>query len=622
VSGVVARARVAQRFHNPSAEWIEAVYVFPLPESAAVDRLRMRIGERVVEGVIREREAARRRYEQARGEGRRAGLIEQERANIFTSSVANVGPGEEIRVEIEYQQSVRYDAGAFRLRFPMVVGPRYIPGSTMVAGVAGTGWARNTDVVSDAARITPPVLRPGHRPVNPVALRVEVAGGFPLAGIESPHHRVNVEPGPDGASIVTLAEGAVPADRDFELAWTPAPGRAPQAALLAKNGKGRIYMLVMVMPPRATEAAVRLPREVIYVIDTSGSMAGTSIEQARAALALALERLGPHDRFNVIEFNSLATALFERARAFGPDTLAQARAFVRRLRADGGTEMAAALQLALDGRRDEGLVRQVIFLTDGAVGNEDRLLRLIEERLGASRLFTVGIGSAPNGHFMTKAARFGRGSYTYIGNVAEVGRKMSELFARIESPVLTDIEVQWPAGGRVEMWPRRVPDLYAGEPVVVSAAFEGAPREVVVTGRRGGEAWRAVLPLAGAGAHAGVDVLWARHKIADLMDDMRRGSPPEELRKAVIEVAMEHHLVSRYTSLVAVDTTPARPQGSTAHTAAVPTHLPHGWQYDTVFGELPQTATPAALHALAGLVALMLAAACWLARRGRRAARA
>jgi Ca-activated chloride channel homolog len=259
------------------------------------------------------------------------------------------------------------------------------------------------------------------------------------------------------------------------------------------------------------------------------------------------------------------------------------------------------------------VVRQVIFLTDGAVGNEDALFRLITERLGDSRLFTVGIGSAPNSHFMTKAAQFGRGTHTYIGNVTEVRSKMGELFAKLESPVLTDVEVQWPAGTKVEMWPRKIPDLYLGEPIVLSAAFEGDPREVTVTGKRAGEHWQTVLPLDGSGAHAGVDVLWARRKIADLMDGMRRGAESEETRRAVIAVALEHHLVSKYTSLVAVDMTHARPDGAPLQTAAVPTNLPHGWEYEKVFGQLPQTATPAPLHALLGLVALLLAGLCWFA---------
>lgn len=618
VSGIVSRTRVTQQFRNPTAGWLEGIYVFPLPENAAVDHLKMRIGERAIEGRIKEREAARQTYEQAKKEGRKTSLIEQERANIFTNSVANIGPGESVTIEIEYQQTLHYDQGAFRLRFPMVVGPRYIPGHGVVAGAAGTGWAPNTDIVPDAARITPPVIKPGDGPVNPVSLRVELNSGFPLAKLASAHHRVNVAPGPGGAQVITLSEGTVPADRDFELVWAPAGGRAPQAAVFTENRAGKTYALLMVVPPEQLDsAAIRIAREVIFVIDTSGSMAGLSIEQAREALLLALDRLAAGDRFNVIEFNSTVSVLFDEARAADEHSLRRARAFVRGLKARGGTEMAAALHAALNNSDDARMLRQVVFLTDGAVGNEDQLFRIIHDKLGDSRLFTIGIGSAPNSFFMTKAAQFGHGTFTYIGNLGEVKQKMTELFAKLESPVLSDIRIRWPNGAAVEMWPQRVPDLYLGEPVLVSAAFEGPAGEVVVSGRRGGTSWEAVVPAAAAGAQGGVGALWARYKIAALMDQLRSGASQEEVRGAVTAVALEHHLVSRYTSLVAVDVTPTRADGAPLNTAAIPTNLPHGWQYESVFGELPQTATTGPLHAVYGLAALLLSVLLWLvARRG------
>jgi len=615
VSGIVARTRVKQQFSNPTGERLEAIYVFPLPENAAVDHLKLHVGERVIEGQIKERESARRTYERARSEGRKATLMEQERANIFTNSVANIGPGETVIVEMEYQQTLRYDQGSFRLRFPMVVGPRYIPGDNVVAGVAGSGWAPNTNVVSDAARITPPVLRPEAGPINPVTLRVELDSGFPLATLSSTHHRVSIAPGSRSTKMITLNDGAVPADRDFELVWTPAAERVPRTVLFTEKRENRTYALLMVMPPQRVEPAERrIPREVVFIIDTSGSMAGQSIEQAREALLLALDRLTPEDRFNIIEFNSVTTTLFRQARAADGQSLDRARAFVRRLKAQGGTEMAAALNAALNNSDDANVLRQVIFLTDGAVGNEDQLFRIIHDRLGDSRLFTIGIGSAPNGYFMTKAAQFGHGTFTYIGNPGEVKLKMSELFWKLENPLLSDIQVEWPAGAAAEMWPQRIPDLYLGQPVLVSAAFEGNVDRVIVSGRRGGESWRAVLPVDRGEVRPGVGALWARHKIAALMDRLRSGANQDEIRSAVIAVALEHHLVSKYTSLVAVDVTPGARLDGPLQTAAVPTNLPHGWQYDAVFGQLPQTATTGPLHAIFGLVAIMLAALLWCLR--------
>ena len=611
-TGIVARAYVRQDFRNTTDGWIEAVYVFPLPENAAVDRLRMRIGERVIEGQIKEREAARRTYEQAKHEGRRTTLLEQERPNIFTNSVANIGPGENVSVELEYQQTLRYDQGVFRLRFPMVVGPRYIPG-TPTARVSVTGWSPNTTAVPDASRITPPVMHPDRGPINPVSLRVELDAGFPLARIESPYHPVRVEAGDGGTRIVTLREETVPANRDFELAWTPVAGKAPAAAVFSERRNGHTYALVMLMPPHEpVRDGRRMPREAIFVIDTSGSMSGSSIKQAREALLLALDRLTPSDRFNVIQFNSTTDVLFREARYADAQALAEARAYVRALNAQGGTEMAGALNAALNGSRNAEVLRQVIFLTDGAVGNEDALFGIISRKLGDSRLFTVGIGSAPNGHFMTKAAQFGQGTFTYIGNIDEVKEKMSALFAKLEHPVLSRIDVQWPQGAAAEMWPSRVPDLYAGEPIVVSARVPDAAGELVVSGKRANESWRVALPLKPTTEQSGMGVLWARHKISALMDEMRTGGDAEKAKGAVIALALEHHLVSKYTSLVAVDVTPMRRDAEALTTAAMPANLPDGWEYAKVVGELPRTATPKALHALMGTLALALAALCWL----------
>ncbi|MCQ3923437.1 MAG: marine proteobacterial sortase target protein [Rhodocyclaceae bacterium] len=437
VSGIVARAVVRQTYRNPYDTWFEGLYVFPLPENAAVDHLRMKVGDRIIEGDIQERQAARAQYEQAKSSGRRAALVEQERPNIFTTSVANIPPRGEIVVEIEYQQTLRYDSGSFSLRFPMVVGPRYIPGAPAEGQGAGTGWAQNTDQVPDAARITPPVLDPAkHAPTNPVRLKVVLDAGVPLARVDSPYHAIVQRETEGGGRVIELAEGSVPANQDFELTWTPAASHAPQAALFTEQLGDKRYALLMVMPPAKEVAAARLPREVVFVIDTSGSMSGSSIAQAREALELAIARLSERDSFNVIEFNSYAKALYDDARPATAANRDNAVRWVRRLQAQGGTEMALALNLALNGRENPGRVRQVIFLTDGAVGNEDGLFKLIKDKLGDSRLFTVGIGSAPNSHFMGKAAQTGRGTFTYIGRIEEVKEKMGQLFAKIESPVL------------------------------------------------------------------------------------------------------------------------------------------------------------------------------------------
>jgi Ca-activated chloride channel family protein len=612
VSGMVARASVKQTFRNPREEWFEGIYVFPLPENAAVDHLRMTLGERVVEGEIRERGQAKREYTQAKQSGQRAALLEQERPNLFTSSVANIGPGQEVVVELEYQQTLRYDAGRYSLRFPMVVGPRYIPGSP-VAASKGTGWAPDTTRVSDASRITPPVLHPRNGPINPVSLRVELDAGVPLASVESPYHRVNTRVVDYRKQVIDLEQGTVPANRDFELAWTPTAESAPRVAWFTEQRGDRHFGLLMLVPPAAAAAKeTRIPREAIFVIDTSGSMSGASIAQAREALELAIERLSPGDSFNVIEFNSYAKALFEAARPATRDNHAEARGWVRGLRAQGGTEMALALNLALDSREHPERIRQVVFLTDGAVGNEEELFRLIKAKLGDSRLFTVGIGSAPNSHFMTKAAELGRGTFTYIGRIEEVREKMSGLFGKLESPVLKGVKIDWPAGARAESWPKRLPDLYAGEPLVVTASLERLDGKLKVSGLRGDAPWEAEVALDRPAAGAGMGVLWARDKIVALTDSMREGTTEEQARSEIIDVALAHHLVTKYTSLVAIDRTPVRPEDMGLKTAALPTNLPDGWNYEAVFGgavagELPQGATDSYYQLLVGLLMMLLA---------------
>jgi Ca-activated chloride channel family protein len=620
VAGVVARATVRQHFKNATDGWVEGVYVFPLPQTAAVDHLLMRVGERTIEGQIREREQAKVEYQQARGEGRKASLVEQERPNVFTTSVGNLGPGEELVVEIEFQQTLSFDEGEVRLRFPLVVGPRYVPGQEILEGIRGLAFSPDTSAVPEASRITSPVLPPGEALRNPVSIEIDLDAGFPVEELRSRYHAIVSEPKGEGRYRVRLRDALAPADRDFELAWTPRPGTMPRGALFREERGGVTYGLLTLFPPVGPQVeAARLPREVVFVVDTSGSMQGLSIEQARKALRLAIDRLRPADRFNVIQFNSVTETLWDGARPATPGNRAAAGSWVLGLRADGGTEMASALEAALVGSDDPSLVRQVVFLTDGSVGNEDQLFGIIGRRLGGTRLFTVGIGSAPNSHFMTKAAAFGHGTFTYVGDLREVEEKMARLFAVLESPVLTGVEVTWPAGASVEAWPARVPDLYLGEPVVVSARLEGAMGQVSVSGRRGGESWTTAMALSGGRSGEGAAVLWARRKIDSLMDSVHEGADPEEVRRGVVALGLEHHLVTKHTSLVAVDMTPSRPGDADLQKGALPTNLPHGWSYEGVFGELPQTATPAPLHALLALLALFGATALHFADRTRRA---
>jgi len=612
-SGLVARVSVKQAFRNSGLQWVEGVYVFPLPENAAVDRMRLHIGERFIEGEIREKEQAKKEYDKAKKAGKKASLVNQQRANLFTTSIANIAPGETVIVEIEYQQELHYDDGVFSLRFPMTMTPRYIPG-VPTGDRKGTGWAADTTQVQDASLITPPfvVRSDSHK----VTLQASINAGMALDFVGSRYHPVTVHK--NGASYqLTFADTDVPMDHDLELTWRPAASSAPRALLFSEDRGSQTHLLLMLMPPDDVNAPViDVPRELILVIDTSGSMHGTSIEQARKAVLLALAGLQPSDRFNVIQFNSVTRALFPDSVDASPYRLRQAEAYVRSLQADGGTEMRPALEKALRSDFDDNYLRQVIFVTDGSVGNEEALFRLIEAELGAARLFTVGIGSAPNGWFMSKAAEAGRGTYTFISALHEVNEKMARLFRKLEQPQVTNVDIRWPTGAVAEAYPATVPDLYSGEPVVVKARLDrkpGAGDEVVISGDAVMGAWQVVMALDTEIDSAGIAALWARARIAELENRRRRGEDAEQVRAEIVATAIEHHLVSKYTSLIAVDKTPVRPTSEVAGKDQVPNLLPHGQSQQAILG-FAATATSAPLSRVLGALFLMLAMFLWLGR--------
>ena len=610
VSGMIVRASVRQTFKNDSDAWFEGVYVFPLPEGAAVDRMRMQIGERIIEAKVKEREEAKRTYDQARQAGKKAALIEQQRANLFTNSVANIGPHETVTIEIEYQQLLRFDAGQFRLRFPMAITPRYIPGVALpeketVSGFNGLGWAMNTDQVPDASRITPPLWQ-GEDKINPISLSIELNAGFPLTQLSSPYHAVQTSEH-NGIHHITLADEQTYADRDFELRWTPQAGQAPRAALFTEQQGAELYHLLMVLPPQIEQGSRQsLPREVIYIIDTSGSMGGTSIKQARQALLMALDRLQPGDSFNVIAFNSNTDQLFSSAQTASSHNLQRARSYVKSLQAGGGTNMRPALEAALQNQQETTALRQVVFLTDGSVGNEAALFSLIQQGLGQSRLFTIGIGSAPNSYFMSKAAQFGRGSFTYIGDVSEVQKKMQALFQKLERPVMSQLMADF-GNAEVESYPERLPDLYAGEPLIISAKTDLNNQSVTISGQRQKTAWQNTLQINQGRQDSGIGTLWARRKIAALMDQQHEAGDKQVIKQQVIATALQHHLVSKYTSLVAIDVTPTRPANEVVEQQSMPLNLPHGQVAEKIFGLRAKTATAAPLHMLLGTLLLLLA---------------
>lgn len=613
VTGIVLRGTVVQFFTNQSDTWMEGIYMFPLPDTAAVDTLVMKIGDRIIQGEIKEREEAKQVYEEAKEEGKKATLLEQERPDIFNVSVANIGPGETIEVMIEFQQPVDYDQGRYSITFPMVVGPRYIPLS-MQDEENRNSPGIHPEMATDPADITAPV-NPSQTDDSQISLRIDLLPGFPAKNIESPYLPVTIESGESNRYTI-VPESGTAKRKDFVLTWEPVDESKMYTALFHEEVNGSLYSLVMIHPQAPdTITTSAYNREVVIVIDTSGSMQGTSIKQAKKALLAALDQLGENDLFNIIEFNTETRTLFKQNVAVNFRTISAAKSFVNSLAADRGTEMYPALVQALSGDRDPDRLFQVIFITDGCVGNEAELFAYIKKNIHNGRLFTVGIGSAPNHYFMRKAALSGRGTFLHIGDLAEVQEKMDRLFQKLACPVLTDISLTW-SNSSAEILPDPVPDLYAGEPLTVCTRSYLGAGSLEVSGSFGEQFWHETFEFSVAGENNGIGKLWARRKIEGFMDHLLDGPGEEKIKKKVIDVALEHHLVSQYTSLVAVEQVKSRPDDEQMNKEKLPLMLPEGWEMGQSKGNYPAAGTEMWLFLSLG-IALILISAFYLVLRKR-----
>jgi len=607
--GLVAAATVTQQYVNSSAEPIEAVYVFPLPHDAAVYDLEIRIGNRLIRSVIREREEAKRVYESAKSEGKRAALVEEERPNIFTASVANLMPGDHVDVRLRYVQPLLWEGGRVRLVFPMVVGPRYIPGTPAVSH-NGTGWAPDTDAVPDASRITPIVQHPESRPAHDISLVVDLDSGLEGASIKSISHEITVRRLSDGRQRIELAHGAMLPNKDFVLEVQQPESTQPTAALFLSpaSDSGETHFLLAAYPP-SVQLAKRMPVEMLYMIDVSGSMAGTSIQQAREALLQALDRLGSNDRFGILAFSSGYHEFASEPLTATAENVAAARRFVQHLEAGGGTEMLPALLHLMRKPEIPGYLRHIVLLTDGDLGNEEEIFAALRPCLGGARLYTVAIGSAPNFFLATKMAQFGRGTFTHIADISEIREQMGRLLESLENPVLTDVKLSFEGVEVAELYPERPPDLFLRQPLLIFGRIShGHKGKLRITAHSGSDPYETSIAfdVSKAFFHPGITTLWARQRVEELMDHWRRSDEDAraEVRTTLVAHAIRYRLVTRFTSLVAVEEIVANPSGQSS-TVPVPTQLPAGWQLDKVFGA-PATGTADAFLEALG-IALLLA---------------
>ena len=608
VRGLVAAATVTQQYENSSSRSIEAIYVFPLPHDAAVYDMEIRIGNRVIRSVIKERQEAKRTYEAAKSAGKRAALVEEERPNIFTASVANIMPGDRIDVRLRYVEPLRWEDGKVRLVFPMVVGPRYIPG-TEATGHSGTGWAMDTNQVPDASRITPAVRNPLSRPGHDISLAVNLDAGFQTGVINSVSHEIKVSRLHDGRQRVELLTGTTIPNRDFVLEIEQARSTQPASALFLSPGTDGTptHFLFAAYPPSVAPSR-HMPVEMLYMIDVSGSMEGTSIQQARGALLQALDKLTPDDRFNIVWFNHEFDVFSPESLPATSANVENGRRFVQKLQAGGGTEMLPALKYLMAKRQLPGYLRHIVLLTDGDLGNEEEIFTALHHDLGNARLYTVAIGSAPNLFLATKMAQFGRGTFTHIADNREIQEKMGKLFATIESPVLTDVKLSFEGVEVAGLYPARTPDLFMNQPLLVSGEItRGSVGKIHLTAHAGDQGYEMTIPFDTAKAtfHPGITTIWARQRVEDLMDQWRQTDQVLKVgvQAAIVEHAIRYHLVTRFTSLVAVEEIVVNPGGPSS-TTAVPSELPAGWNMEKVFGA-PATGTADAFLEALGFALLL-----------------
>jgi Ca-activated chloride channel family protein len=573
VTGLLHTTRVRQTFTNPHDEPLEATYIFPLPDRAAVTAFRMTVGDRVVEGLLRERAAARRDYDEAIAEGRRAAIAEEERPNTFTVRVGNLIRGDRAVVELTLVGPLSLDSGEATWRFPLVVAPRYIPGTPLPGAQVGDGTELDTDAVPDASRITPPVLLPGFP--NPVRLTARVdldRAGLPIGGLRS-----NVPAEVDGSAI-TIRPGQR-LDRDLVIRFDVG-GDAVGTSLVAYEGT---FALTLV-PPRRDPATAEKPRDVVFVLDRSGSMGGWKMTAARRAVGRMIDTLGSADRFTVIAFDDRIETPTTLGAGLVPATdrhRFRAIEYLATLDARGGTEMLEPLKNAAGLLTDDDpeRARILVLATDGQVGNEDQILAAITPSARHMRIFTVGIDTAVNDAFLRRVAAAGGGNCEVVESEDRLDDVMERIHRRISAPVLSRIAI----GGdgfaidADSIAPARLPALHEGAPLVVLGRFTGpATGGVEVTATdAAGRPWSARVAVTGPGT-AALAPVWARAHIRDLEDRYVVAFGDTAIERRIVDTSLAGGVLSRFTAFVAVDVAIVVENGK-PRKVTQPVEIPAGW---------------------------------------------
>ena len=596
ITGFLARVTVTQIFENTAAQRIEAVYAFPLPDNAAVDDMTIQVGTRTVRGVIRKREEARAIYEKARQTGHVAALLDQERPNIFTQSVANILPNEQITITISYLQTLEYENGAYQFVFPMIVGPRYIPGQP--TGKQAGGWAPDTTRVPDASKITPPITLPGTRTGHDISIELAIDAGVPLLQLSSSSHEIDVDRISASSADVKLKNLAEIPNKDFVLKYDVAGEQIADAVLSqadsqvvsrAKSAAGGYFTLILQPPARLPESDIT-PKELVFVLDTSGSMMGFPIAKAKELINPALDELYPGDTFNLITFSGDTRILFPEPVYPTAENIRKAREVLNAQHGYGGTEMMTAIRAALAPSDSQDHLRVVCFLTDGYVGNDLEIIAEVQHHPNA-RVFAYGIGNAVNRFLIESMARAGRGDSEVVMLNDKADDAAHRLYQRLRSPVLTDVSIDWRNLPVNDVFPKKLPDLFTGNPLVVSGRYTAAADgSIVIHGKRAGEDFTREIPVhlnRSATADRTLSTFWARRKIDDLMSQdwagLQAGTVKPEVQNQITQLGLNYNLMTQFTSFVAVEervvTTNGKPQR-----VEVPVEMPQGVSYEGIFG--------------------------------------
>ncbi|MDZ8188712.1 MAG: VIT domain-containing protein [Nostoc sp. ChiSLP02] len=585
VAGNLSRVEVIQSFENSFTQPLEAVYIFPLPDEAAVDDMEIKIGDRTIKGSIKKREEAQQIYEKAKQQGRTAGLLEQERDNIFTQSLANIKPGEQIDVTIRYTESLKFEAGNYEFVFPMVVGPRYIPGTP----IDNSG---DTDRVPDASRITPPVVPEGMRSRHDINVTVEIDAGLPISQVRSPSHQLKIEHSGQIVRIQLAGEDTIP-NKDLILRYQVS-GQETQSTVLTQADDRGGHFAIYLIPALSYSTDEIVPKDVVFLVDTSGSQSGEPLKQCQELMRRFINGLNPNDTFTILDFSDRVRQLSKTPLPNTPENCAQAIAYINNLRASGGTEMLGGIRTAINFPTPAGRLRSVVLLTDGYIGNENEILAEVQQYLQpGNRLYSFGAGSSVNRFLLNRIAEIGRGISRIIRHDEPAQEVAEKFYKQINNPVLTNIEISWQGDTESPViYPKIAPDLFSEQPLVLFGRKQDkASGNLQISGiAAGGKHYEKTFHLTfEETGNLAVAQLWGRACIKDLMNQMVSFDTKAGV-EAVTETALTYQLLSQYTAFVAVSDDVRVEPGSEYVSMQIPVEMPEGVSYEGVFGSPPSGA--------------------------------